>query len=205
MRHRAIPCRLVRAVAALAALWAGAVLMAVSGSGDPLAEPSRCAARAEELLRSGVTDERVQRVQKQLIRGLDALIASASRTSQAGKSSALKKPGDPLKPLAAGLTGRPLKPAEESVLPGGTWRYGPLAAPPELPGGWLPQLPPEQRRKIADAFRTGRLPSRYIELLREYNLRLAEGRGTGADGPSGAPPAHEGSTRPLAADGAPAG
>lgn len=140
----------------------------------PLGSLISTSREAEGLLRQGVTDERVQRVQQGVVDQLDALIAASrsDKTLAAGGTGKEQEP-EMVKPGAS--TGPPQKPAEESILPPGEWRYGRMREPAEAGDTWMPELPAAERKKIADAFETGRLPRRYRELLRQYNKRLAEG------------------------------
>ena len=141
---------------------------------SPLDQLRASTGRAEGLLRGGETGADVQRLHGDIVAQLDALIALAEEDTgfmlgakPGEKESKALKPGS--------TTAAPEKPAEESILPDGGWAYGRMRSPVELEGGWLPELPATQRKAIADAFRTGRLPLRYREVLREYNKRLAEG------------------------------
>ncbi len=132
---------------------------------------------AQALLQQGSTGERTQRVQQEVVEQLDALIAALRPehviavpvTGEEGEAE-LQQPGS--------STAAPVRPAEESTLPAGRWGYGRLRERPQVEEAWLPELPATERKKIADAFATGRLPPRYRELLRQYNKRLAE------DGPA---------------------
>ncbi len=143
------------------------------GAQGPLDELNAAMQEAQGLLEQGETGEPVQRVQEDIVHRLDALIAFAEAgLSMPPNPKAKERMARAERP--AETTGPPEKPAERSTLPGGTWAYGRMRAPAEAEEAWLPQLPPTERKAIADALRAGRLPPRYRELLRQYNRRLAE-------------------------------
>ena len=147
----------------------------------PLGELDAAMGQAQSLLEQGETGGAVQRLQEDIVRRLDALIASP----QAGLDmppTAKPREGKAQAERPAETTGPPEKPADRSTLPGGTWTYGPMRAEAEPEDAWLPRLPPTERKAIVDAFRSGRLPPRYRELLRQYNRRLAEEERGGAEG-----------------------
>ncbi len=127
--------------------------------------------RAEGLLAEGQTGEPVQSIQRDVVSQLDALIASAEarqRRAQAVAAKQAQQPGNQTSQQT------PLRAAEQSTLPSGRLAPGPrCSATSRLPGDWAASLPPTEQRKIADTFRTGRLPARYEQMLREYNKRLA--------------------------------
>ncbi|MHC4481708.1 MAG: hypothetical protein ACYS1C_12175, partial [Planctomycetota bacterium] len=171
--RRRLAIALTGALVLAACMSAGAA----GAAGRPESLP-QASDRAAELLRSGVTGEPTQRLQQQILDELDRLIAEA-RLKPAppaggpgtGGKAKMEQPG-------AGA-GKPRKPAEESVLPTGEWQRGRLREAVEPDRAWLPELPAAERKRIADAFSSGRLPRRYRDLLRHYNRRLAEGEGGG--------------------------
>lgn len=150
----------------LAAGWAATARRPLDRLSAPMQE-------AEDLLRKGVTGQETQRVQQEIVNRLDALIAAGQR-SRGFAVSVPGKEAEPKQLAPGGRTGAPDKPADESILSAGRWGYGLLREPAELEDAWMPELPSTERKVVADTFRTGRLPPRYRELLRQYNKRLAE-------------------------------
>ncbi len=127
--------------------------------------------RAQGLLARGETGEPVQSVQRDVVSRLDALIAAAEaqqKQAQAASAKHAQQPG-----TQSGQQ-TPTRAAEQSTPRPGDWRQGRLPEAARLPGAWAAGLPPTEQKKIADTFRTGRLPARYEQMLREYNKRLAE-------------------------------
>lgn len=169
---RSVKIAFMAATAALAC-FLGPPALGQAGAG-PLDRLRSASEQAEALMRQGDTGSKTQKMQQGIVDGFDALIAALATEEGVsvpipGKRSApaqLQQPG--------ATTGPPQKPAEESILPSGEWRYGLLRQPGAATGAWMPQLPPTEQKVIADTFQTGRLPPRYEELLREYNKRLAE-------------------------------
>ncbi|MFO8006673.1 MAG: hypothetical protein R6V05_02960 [Candidatus Brocadiia bacterium] len=139
--------------------------------GLPGTEPvQRLMADSARMLRRQELGETLQGTQQRIIGRLDALIAAA-RQAAASRAGAQEGPAPAMQ--TGRQTGIPDRPAEESRLPAGRWEgtAPSLTGPPV--GGWLPELPEAERRRIEDAFETGRLPARYREHLRQYNRRLA--------------------------------
>jgi len=125
--------------------------------------------RAQGLLAQGQTREPVPSIQRDVVSRLDALIAAAEEQQrQAASAKQAQQPG-----TQSGEQ-TPTRAAEQSTLRPGDWRQGRLPIAPHLPGDWAASLPPTEQKEIADTFRTGRLPARYEEMLREYNKRLAQ-------------------------------
>ncbi len=110
------------------------------------------------------------KTQQGILGGLDSLIAAAR---QAVSAAAGAREGPARATQTGRQTGTPERPAEESRLPAGRWEGRAPLLPRESAAGWLPELPEAERRRIEDAFETGRLPGRYREHLRRYNRRLA--------------------------------
>jgi len=129
-------------------------------------------AEAEGLLRGGQVNARLQSAQRQIVERLDILIELARAAGAATQKKS--RPGEGSKRRAGQRpAGAPLSHMEESRLASGP---APSAGSPgsaPAAGDWAPGLPESERRKISDSFRTGRLPARYMELLRSYNKRLA--------------------------------
>ena len=128
---------------------------------------------AETSLRAGKTGKQVQGLEQEIIDELDVLIATHER-QEAAEVRAMAVRGKADKEQPGGDTSKPVKPAEESVLPPGVWRGRVTGEAQAAAGTWLPELPPAEREKIADTFGAGRLPAHYRELLRHYSRRLAE-------------------------------
>lgn len=171
--ERLAACRPLGAVVG-AALLSLAVASAASEPAARSLDALRSAGeQAQALLQQGVTGERTQALQQEIVDGLDALIA-AYRTQGGAVVPLPPKEGQPKVLQQSATTGVPQKPARESVLPVGEWQAGRTRPPEALAEAWTPKLPEAERKKIEDAFRTGRLPRRYEDLLREYNKRLAE-------------------------------
>jgi len=174
MRYSPPSAGSLRTVTSIVALALVPALGATSARAQgPLDELDAAMGQAQSLLERGETGGSVQRLQEEIVRRLDTLIASPQAgldmppTAKPGEGKAqAERPGE--------TTGPPEKPADRSTLPGGTWTYGPMRAEADPEDAWLPGLPPTERKPIIDAFRSGRLPPRYRELLRQYNRRLAE-------------------------------
>ena len=171
--------RPAEAVRAVAERQSGVVagLTALGDSAPPsfahaLAPIAQAAVEARDALERGLTGAGVREAQGRVLDGLDALIAAAEQPDTDGTGA----PGGSDEPRATqpgAATGAPQRAADESML-------SPFGPPPGLlaPEGpaaadWLPELPEAERRRISDAFATGRLPARYRELLRDYSRRLA--------------------------------
>jgi hypothetical protein len=176
---------IARAVA-LASMAAAIVSACLSGPSalaqapaSPLDQLRSQSEQAEALIGQGDTGAKTQQVQQGIVDGLDTLIAALA--AEEGVSVPIPgKQSVPAKLQQPGATTGPAhRPAPESILPSGEWRYGLLRQPGAVTEAWMPQLPPNEQRAISDAFQTGRLPQRYEELLREYNKRLAEERPAG--------------------------
>jgi len=161
------------AVTALSVCLAGPSALAQAPA-SPLDGLRSQSEQAEALIRQGDTGAKTQQVQQGIVDGLDTLIAALAT----GEGVSVPIPGKqsvPAKLQQPGATTGPAhKPAPESILPSGEWRYGLLRQPGGGTEAWMPQLPPNEQKAISDAFQTGRLPLRYEELLRDYNKRLAE-------------------------------
>lgn len=165
--------------AALGERQAGVTAMvgAVRQAGTPalawrLAPVGEGSALAGELLRRGLTGQQVQQAQQRVVDGLDALIAALERQAVL-TASASSEASESRSQRTGVASGPPVRPADESMhspfgpAPGRIAEEGPAAA------AWLPDLPEAERKKVSDAFRTGRLPARYRDLLRDYSRRLA--------------------------------
>jgi len=143
------------------------------GPAGPLGAVSGRMASVESMLREGESGRKVQQAQQQILADLDRLVRAREQEGDSSRRRSGLRERE-LRTIPGGATGRPGRPAQESVLPGSRWDRGRLG-PGQAPGGnWLPQLPAAERRKLDDALRTGRLPLHYRQLLRAYNRRLAE-------------------------------
>ncbi|MFW6188958.1 MAG: hypothetical protein ACOC7T_00865 [Planctomycetota bacterium] len=166
-----------------AALLAAVLALAVgAGTAGPsprrkLDEVAQRMRRAEGMLEEGRLGEPLERAQRRIVSDLDALIAALEERESGGGSrrAASGRKRRPTRPApGVGPGRRPGRPAEESRLPPAVGREAAARPPQPVEGDWAPGLPPEERKAVADTFRTGRLPARYRELLRAYNKRLAE-------------------------------
>jgi len=104
----------------------------------PLEQLRSQSEQAEALIRQGDTSAKTQQVQQGIVHGLDTLIAAFA--AQEGVS--VPVPGKQLVPTR-------------------------LQQPGAGTEAWMLPLPPNERKAISDAFRTGRLPPPYEEFLRE--------------------------------------
>ncbi len=160
---------------AIGLLW-GSMLLCCGGAGAPpeagFAPVDARMAESAGLLREGETGSELRRVQKSILDGLDALIEAVGQSTgapQVGRG----RPGEAGRLTAGTATGPSGRPAEEDVAPRGTWEWSRRPPPSGQEGDWAPKLPDQQRRKVRETFRTGRLPARYRALLQQYNRRLA--------------------------------
>ncbi len=130
----------------------------------------------ESMLRREMSGREVQREQERILAELDRMIRERDPGGATAETqSGLSEIEPAITPGAE--TGRPDRPAEESVLPSGRWEPGRLSPAEALEGDWRADLPEAGRRTIEDTLGTGRLPARYRDLLRAYNLKLAEREG----------------------------
>jgi len=125
----------------------------------------------EARINHGLTD-----LQQDILGRLDALIAALKPSDGGGPMRTVTEDG-PEGQRPSGATALPVKPADESVLSPAGWARGALRRSPGSADAWLPGLPPVEQQKVADTFNSGRLPPHYVELLRQYSKRLAEGEG----------------------------
>ena len=161
-------------VAALADRQAGvtAMLAAVAGRAAAVGAIKGASTRAEGLLRNSATGEPTQGAQREVLDGLERLVAALAQKAQL-TSSEPGEQGQRQVPGAGGTTAPPERPLDESVLTAGGPGMGPLGRRAAAAGAWLPELPEAERQEVADSFTTGRLPARYRDLLRDYGRRLA--------------------------------
>jgi hypothetical protein len=127
---------------------------------------------AERLLGGGRLGAELESLQREILERMDALI-QLYRPSEAATEQRKARSEVPGRRPGGMGTDRPVRPAEESMAGEGQWQWAHVL-PSEVPeGDWAPGLPPGERQRINDTFRTGRLPGRYRQLLRQYNRRLA--------------------------------
>jgi hypothetical protein len=170
-----------QAVAALGDRQAGvtAMLHALRGIAAPamalgLAPVEGTSAQAQDMLKSALTGARAQDAQRRVVDGLDALIAAVGQQAVVA-STASGEPAEAQSVRSGASSAVPIRPAEESMASPFGPPPGPIASGGPAAAAWLPGLPEAERKKVSDAFATGRLPARYRDLLREYNRRLAAG------------------------------
>jgi hypothetical protein len=70
---------------------------------------------------------------------------------------------------------RPQQPAQESTVPGGQWSGQAPGGLGHIEQGWMAALPPAEREKVRQAFKAGRLPPRYQQLIEQYSRALSAG------------------------------
>lgn len=174
---RAVRAQLLLAVSAVLC-WLLAALARGDAAAPALDGLRSVSEQVQGLLQQGDTGAGTQALQQGIVNGLDALIAAYAEQGGVPVPMPAQKAGAKVLQEAA-TAGAPVKPARESVLPLGEWSFGRTRPPEAFAEAWQPRLPEAERKRISDAFRTGRLPGRYEDLLRQYNRRLAEeGSGT---------------------------
>jgi hypothetical protein len=147
---------------------------------EDLANAAASSGRAQQALADGRTGPAVQDLQAQTAL---AIRRAADALAPDGGASTTKpgEPGEGELSRQGTRTAEPDMPSEESVLPAGDWAIGRLGRD----GGvdvWQPELPATDLKKLTDAFRSGRLPSRYRRLLQDYGRSLASGEDGDAAG-----------------------
>ncbi|MCO5165459.1 MAG: hypothetical protein M9894_03705 [Planctomycetes bacterium] len=144
------------------------------GSG-PLLELAKRMETIERLIRRTHTDQPTQERQREVVVALDKLIELMREKENDGSCEGGgqgQKPGQ--KPGQARGNQRSGNPAQESTLPQGDGREGPLTEGPRGPAGDSWGDLPDRERDEALQFLRERFPSRYREIIEGYYRALSE-------------------------------
>lgn len=129
-----------------------------------------------------------QRLQEDILRKLDKLIADAQQSQRQGRSKSKPKPKDDQEQQPGQQSSQQQQPSEgqqptnQAGDPKAAMQQGRLNAPPASNTASWGNLPPHLREALSQG-RSDRFSSLYQQLTEQYYRRLAEDRRSGPGGP----------------------